>query len=210
MFMSSRLVSVALVCVVLAVFCSGRDSAMDNINAAAAQGSSSWTQDSVRSGVYAVLVSGALHHGLPGSRMLVRDELIPIRALSAATVPAFLKQFDSVPAELRAALRQPTIKPPPLDRALFPAGTRFISPASIAAAFTQRWAEEWQAFKRQYQSDGWVSFSDVAVTSDGLDALVYAEAHCGNLCGQGSYIWLQRTGSAAPWSTMKTIVSWVS
>lgn len=179
------------------------------VGAAASQGSLP-AGSSVTSGVYAVLVSGALHHGLPGSQMLVRDELIPIRALSAETVPAFLKEFDPVPAELGAALRRPTIKLAPLDRALFPAGTRFISQAAIAAAFTQGREENWPAFKRQYQSDGWVSFSDVVVTADGLDALVYTEAQCGDLCGQGSYIWLHRTGPAAPWSIMKTIVSWIS
>ena len=51
---------------------------------------------------------------------------------------------------------------------------------------------------------------DLLVTADGLDALVYTEARCGDLCGQGSYNWLRRTGSAGPWSIMKTIVSWVS
>ena len=196
MFMSARLMFAGLVCVAAV--------------GAAAQRSLPGAQVSVTSGVYAVLVSGALHHGLPGSLMLVRDELIPIRALTAETVPAFLKQFDPMPAELREALRRPTIKPAPLDRALFPVGTRFISQASIAAAFTQGSGKDWPAFKRQYQSDGWVSFSDVMVTADGLDALVYTEAHCGDLCGQGSYIWLQRTGSAAPWSIKKTIVSWIS
>ena len=49
MFMSTRLAFVALFCVVVAV-------------PAAAQ-------VSVRAGVYTVLVSGALHHGLPGSRI---------------------------------------------------------------------------------------------------------------------------------------------
>jgi hypothetical protein len=197
MFMFARLVFAGLVCLVA-------------VGAAAAQRALPGAQVSVTSEVYAVLVSGAYHHGLSGSRMLVRDELIPIRALSAETVPAFLKEFDPVPVELRAALRRPAIKPAPLDRALFPAGTRFISQASIAAAFTQGPGKDWPAFKRQYTSDGWVSFSDVVVTADGLDALVYTEAHCGDLCGQGSYIWLQRTGSTAPWSIKKTIVSWIS
>ena len=57
---------------------------------------------------------------------------------------------------------------------------------------------------------GWVSYSDVLTTADGLDALVYTEAHCGDLCGQGSYIWLHRTEPGAPWSIAKTIVSWIS
>ena len=35
--------------------------------------------------------------------MLVRDELIPIRAVSASAVLEFLKEFDPVPVELREA-----------------------------------------------------------------------------------------------------------
>jgi hypothetical protein len=191
MFMSARLAFVVLACVVLAVPAAG--------------------QVSAKAGVYAVLVSGASHHGLPGSRMLVRDEQIPMRAISASAVPEWLKEFDQLPAELREALRRLTIvKPAPVDRALFPAGTRFISQAAIAAAFTQQLRDDWRAFKSQYKSDGWVSFSDVLMTADGLDALVYTEAHCGDLCGQGSYIWLHRRGPAEPWSIMKTIVSWIS
>ena len=143
--------------------------------------------------------------------MLVRDELIPIRAISAAAVPEYLKKFDPVPAELRDALRAPTVsRPAPVDRSLFPAGTQFISQAALTAAFNESLGGGWRSFRRQYNSGGWVSFSDVLVTADGLDALVYTEARCGDLCGQGSYNWLRRTGSAAPWSIMKTIVSWVS
>jgi hypothetical protein len=97
-----------------------------------------------------------------------------------------------------------------VDRSLFPTGTRFISQAAITAAFNQPLEDAWRAFKRQYKSDGWVSFSDVLVTTDGLNALVSTEAHRGGLCGQGSYIWLHRTGPVAPWSIMKTVISWMS
>ena len=173
-------------------------------NAAAQSSLTAGSQVSVKQEVYAVLLLGASHHGLPGSRMLVRDELIPIRAISAGAVPEFLEKFDPVPGELRKAMRRPTVfKPAPVDRALFPAGTQFISEAAIAAVFTQAISDSWTAFRRQYNSNGWVSYSDVLVTADGLDALVYTEAHCGALCGQGSYIWLHRTGPAAPWSIMK-------
>ena len=212
MFMSARSVFVALVCVSLGVLWSGRDSAVESADYAAAQGSlTAGTQAGVKSGVYAVMLAGALHHNLPGSGMLVRDELIPIRAISAAAVPEYLKEFDPVPTELRNTLRGPAVsRPAPLDRTLFPAGTQFISQAALTAAFNESPDGGWRSFRRQYNSGGWISLSDVLVTADGLDALVYTEARCGDLCGQGSYNWLRRTGSAAPWSIMKTIVSWVS
>lgn len=212
MFMSARSVFVVLVCVSLGVLWIGRDSAVESADYAAAQGSlTAGTQAGVKSGVYAVMLAGALHHNLPGSGMLVRDELIPIRAISAAAVPEYLKKFDPVPTELRNTLRGPTVsRPAPVDRSLFPAGTQFISQAALTAAFNESLGGGWRSFRRQYNSGGWISFSDVLVTADGLDALVYTEARCGDLCGQGSYNWLRRTGSAAPWSIMKTIVSWVS
>ena len=163
-------------------------------------------QVSVTSEVYAALLSGAVHHGVRGSQMLVKNERIPIPAISDSAVTEWLKQFDGMPAELQKAVRRPAIfKPGPVDRSLFPAGTRFISEAAIDAVFTQPLQASWAAFKREYKSEGWVSYSDVLMTSDGLDALIYTEAHCGSLCGEGGYIWLHRKGPGAPWSIMKSI-----
>jgi hypothetical protein len=205
MLMSARLVCVVSVCVVVVTFLVGRDFA------AAQRSLPDAVQAGVKSGVYEVLAQGAVHHDLPGSQVLVRDEQSPIPAMSASAVPEWLRQFDAVPAELRDALgRLKASKPSPVDRSLFPAGTRFISQAAITAAFDQSLDGGWRSFRRRYNSGGWVSFSDVLVTADGLDALVYTEAHCGDLCGQGSYIWLRRTGPEAPWSIVKTIVRWIS
>jgi hypothetical protein len=169
-------------------------------------------QVSVTQEVYATLLSGVEYHGVRGSHMLVKDERIRIPTISDSAVAAWLKEFDAVPAELRGAVRRPAaFKPGPVDRSLFPAGTRFISKQAIAAVFiTQSLEANWAAFKRQYRSQGWVSFSDVLVTADGLDALVYTEAFCGGLCGEGGYIWLHRTGRVAPWSIMKSISSWIA
>ena len=168
-------------------------------------------QVNVRATVYAALLSGAGYHGVRGSQMLVRDEWIPIRPIGDAAVAAWLREFDAVPAELREALRRPAVfNRAPVDRSLFPVGTRFISPEAIAAVFTRTPWDDWPVFKRQYKAEGWVSFSDVLVTSDGLDALVYTEGHCGSLCAQGGYIWLHRTGPAAPWSIVKDITSWIA
>ena len=197
---------VALVCASLGACSRGLDTDIDALAVQAAQGLlPRVAQPGIRSEVYAAAHAGA------GSRLLVRDESIPIRAISASAVTGWLKQFDAVPVELRTALRQVTeMKPRPLDRSLFPVGTRFISQSDIAAAFGQRLNDDWEAFKRRYEADGWISFSDVLVTSDDLDALVYIEARCGSLCGHGTYIWLHRTGSAGQWSIAKSIVAWVS
>ena len=71
-----------------------------------------------------------------------------MRAIGASAVPEWRKEFDQLPAELREALRRLTVvKPGSVDRTLFPAGTRFISQAAIAAAFTQPLGDDWRAFR---------------------------------------------------------------
>jgi hypothetical protein len=168
-------------------------------------------QVSVKGQVYAALRSGAGYHGVPAARLLVKDEFIPIPMITGSAVAEWLKEINTVPAELREATRRPAVsKPSPVDRSLFPAGTQFISEAAIDAVFTQPLMKSWAAFKRQYKSEGWVSYSDVLVTSDSLDALVYTEAHCGSLCGEAGYIWLHRTAPAAPWSIMKSIATLIA
>ena len=145
--------------------------------------------------------------------MLVKDEWIAMPAIDDSTVTAWRWEFDAVPAELRAAARRSTVfKPAPVDRPLFPPDTRFVSEGAIAAAFASPHSleERWASFKRQYRSQGWVSFSDVLVTSDGLDALVYSEASCGGLCGEGAYVWLHRARQTGPWSIMKSITDWIA
>jgi hypothetical protein len=212
MFMSARLALAALVCVGLVWFAGGCHFAVDTVGAALAQLTQpARAQPGMRSDVYAALLSGMSHHGVPGSQMLVKDEWIPIPAISDSAVAEWLQHFNIIPAQLREAVRRPALfKPGPVDRSVFPAGTRFISEAAIDAVFTHSLIESWTAFKDQYMSEGWVEYSHVLATSDGLDALVYTEAHCGGLCGHGGYIWLHRTGRAAAWSIKKVITSWIA
>ena len=172
---------------------------------------SGFRQVSGKSEVYAALLSGAGYHGIPGSRMLVKREWLPMPPVSEAAVPQWLKEFEAVPAELREALRRSAVLPAgAVDPSLFPVGTKFISSQEIAAVFTGALQDNWAVFKRQYRSEGWVSFSDVLVTSDSLDALVYSEASCGGLCGEGAYIWLHRKAPGSPWAIMKSVTTWIA
>ena len=159
--------------------------------------------------VYAVLRE-ARFHGVQGDKMVVIDRTIALPTLADASSD-WLKEFDAVPATLRqAASRRSPTKPGPLDPAMFPAGTRLSPQAGIDALFSAQNANGWPAFKRQYGAEGWMSFSDVLFTPDRLDALVYYEANCGGLCGEGGYAWLHRDSDQSRWLLKKKIVSWMA
>jgi hypothetical protein len=167
-------------------------------------------QQDIARGVYAALLS-ASYHGVPGAAMLVRDEWISIPPLRDSASPVWLDGFDGMPAELLQSLRRSSIsRNVTFDRALFPIGTRFISTRLIEAVFSRPGAEGWPEFRRQHMAAGYVSYSPVLATSDGMDAMVYAEAGCGGLCGEGVYHWLHRPSLGAAWSIMKSITSWIA
>jgi hypothetical protein len=159
--------------------------------------------------VYAVLLQ-ARYHAVLGSTMLVLNRSIPMPTLRGSSTQ-WLKQFDDVPLALRDAASRPVpTKPKPFDSASFPAGTRMISKADIDARFDEKIPRSWDEFKRRYGAAGWISFSEAILSRDGLDALVYYEAHCGGLCGEGGYAWLHRDSQQTPWSIRLKAVSWIS
>jgi hypothetical protein len=142
--------------------------------------------------------------------MLVRDEWISIPSILDATSTGWLQEFDGMPGELQQFLRRASaLEKMPFDRSLFPKGTRFISTQLIDAAFAHSGLQGWPEFRRRYEAAGWVSYSEVMVTSEGLDALVFVEASCGDLCGEGVYHWLHRTKPGVAWSIMKSITSFI-
>jgi hypothetical protein len=162
----------------------------------------------------AVQVYGALleqrYHGTPASVMSVKDLTVAMPTLSGSS-SEWLKQFDGVPLALRrAASQQSPTKPKVLQASQLPPGTRLVSARAVDAVFTRGIEENWAAFRRQFKTQGWLSFSEVIFGADGLDALVYYEARCGGLCGEGGFAWLHRDTLRSPWSVAKRIISWES
>jgi hypothetical protein len=161
--------------------------------------------------VYAALFKGEYPSAKPLSQLVVQDAAIPMPAL-AGSAAEWLKQFEVVPMALREAAGQPNpTKSRAFDVGLFPAGTRLVSEKAIRANFAADGiVEGWVSFRRQFGTDGWVALSEVFFTATGTDALVYYEARCGGLCGEGGYVWLHREPGESWWSIRKKIVSWVS
>jgi hypothetical protein len=144
-------------------------------------------------------------HGTPASTMVVRDVAVRMPTVSGASAE-WLTQFDDVPAALRLSVSQaaPT-KARPWDAKLFPPGTMLISEQVISQLFAAGIEPGWSAFRQRYGS-GLLSLSEILFTPDGLDALVYYEAHCGGLCGESAYLWLHRSATQGHWSINRRIV----
>ena|SRR2546425_2981587 len=139
--------------------------------------------------------------------MAVSDVAVSMPTLSGGSAE-WLKEFDDVPVALRqaASLPSPT-SAHPLDVAQFPTGARVISEPAIRRICAGDVEEGWATFRREYGAEGWLTFSDVLFTRDALDALVYYEARCGGLCGEGRYAWLHRDAASSSWSIRKKIIS---
>jgi hypothetical protein len=159
--------------------------------------------------VYAALRE-ARFHGVPGNRMVVIDQTIAMPRVARSSTGR-RDEFDAIPAALRLAASQVDPKrTAPLDSALFTPGTRLVSRSGVDAIFQANGLDGWKEFARKYEADGYLSFSEVVFTPDQLDALVYYEASCGGLCGEGGYAWLHRDNDRARWSLVKRIVSWMA
>jgi hypothetical protein len=145
-------------------------------------------------------------HAVPASKLLVREEAVLMRPIAGRS--EWLRQFDGVPEALRRAASQkkPT-KTSKLDPSWFPAKTRFVSEREIQEIFAAGDLARWETFQQKYRSQGWLAFSEVLTTLDGLDALIYYEAACGGLCGESGYAWLRRDPNTSRWSVKKRIIT---
>lgn len=168
------------------------------------------SEPGVEAGVYAALLSHN-YHGVPASLMVVKDTAVAMPTLRGSS-SEWLKEFDEIPVELRQLASQPSpTQPHRLDVSVFPPQTRLVRASAIERIFTNSGIEEnWSAFRTQVKAQGWLAFSDVLVAGDQLNALVYYEARCGGLCGEGGYAWLRRDTVGSPWRITKKIVSWMS
>jgi hypothetical protein len=165
------------------------------------------SQAEVATGVYSPLLRER-YHGVPASQMVVTDTTVAMPSLRGSS-SEWLKQFDDVPSDLRRAASEPfPTGSHRLNSSLFPPETRLVSAKAIEAIFGGSGIEgNWSAFRRQFKSDGWLALSGGLVANDQLNALVYYEAHCEGLCGEGGYMWLRRDTLSSPWRIAKRIVA---
>lgn len=147
----------------------------------------------------------------PSSRtIVVRATPLPIPRLKGSA-PGWLAQFADVPRPLLDLVDEGELSDQPFDASSFPEHIQLVPEDTLKQFFTGHNVERnWLSLKQAFDTDGWLAFSEVLLTDDHLDALVYAEKHCGGLCGEGAYFWLQRDSRGASWRVARRMASWIS
>lgn len=177
---------------------------------AAAIWAAGFSQVEVSPGLYAALLDER-YHGMPASQMVVKDRAVAMPTLRGSS-SEWLGQFNEVPSDLRRAASEPSpTRPHRLAASLFPTGVRLVPAESVETIFARSGVEEnWSTFRSQFNTVGWLAFSGGLFADDQLNALVYYEARCEGLCGEGGYAWLHRATILSPWRIAKKIIRWQS
>lgn len=148
-------------------------------------------------------------HGIPASMFVLTTT--PIRMPTGLRANGqWFKQFKGMPDELLRVLRDPPAAAEHFASGSFPDGTKFVAEPAVRRLFQTATKNPWPVFKREMKAEGWIAFSDVVFTADGLDALVYYEGRCEGLCGEGVYAWLHRDSGEKKWSIKRRVMKWVS
>jgi hypothetical protein len=119
------------------------------------------------------------------------------------------------PADLRAKWEAPENRRPVwLDAESLPSGTQLVSRDTLNEVFrsapkTDR-SDGWDTFRTRYGVTSYVALSRAIISADGRDALVFFSHACGNLCGEGTLIWLRRIPADGPWTVRARRLFWVS
>jgi hypothetical protein len=160
--------------------------------------------------VYATLVDSAYTRPTPDT-LLVAESTVAFRIPPVGTRSEWRRKYDSIPAELPAALAAASRSKRPSSELPLPRPVRFIAHAELTEIFARGVGEGWQEFYRRYpRQRNYLAFSPVVFSADSVDALVYLEYHCGGLCGGGDLYWLTRTGNGRGWRVQKKVMFWVS
>ena len=158
--------------------------------------------------VYDLVLRGTFH-AVPGRRMVVKNSAIAMRPLAGSNED-WMKQFANMPHELRrAAARRHPARRAPFTTAELPKGTRLVDAAAVKSLFVSADGEPSPDAAARSIS-GWLALSEVIYTVDGRDALVYYEARCGGLCGEGGYVWARRAADTDQWRLGRKVISWLS
>ena len=169
------------------------------------------TPPSVAQPIYAVVLRDIFKTGVP--------ERIVIEAASVEPVRPDREDWQTTligaPAELRTQLDAPENRRPVwLNAAALPPGAQLVPRATIGDVFRSAPKEDryggWETFRQKYGVTGYVALSRAIISNDGRDALVYFVHACGNVCGEGTLLWLRRIPADGPWIVRARRGFWVS
>jgi hypothetical protein len=140
--------------------------------------------------------------------MVVAESTVVFRA--PAGTPVTWQEFERVPAGLPARLEALSQTPRssaalPLPRPILVL-TRAES-EQIRQAQPRAW---WAEFARRYPTQHAVlAFSPIAFSNDSASALVEFVSNCGDSCGGGQLVWMERR-SGGVWVVRRTYTLWVN
>jgi hypothetical protein len=150
-------------------------------------------------------------------RLRMPDRASPPLVVEAVSIPAppfFLRDdhglLDALPQDLKARVVRGAPECLQLTSDRFPTGTRLVPLAEIRQGVT-RGRADWPSFRARF--DGahmWFGFSRALLGVDGRNAVVFYERQCDGLCGEGEWVWFQRTSPSDPWRVMKEVWRWIS
>jgi hypothetical protein len=96
-----------------------------------------------------------------------------------------------------------------LRRSFHPAIDYELVDSAQLESFFKRGGGDWLAFYKRFPgSPGIITFSRVAFSEDGTQALFYLSNHCGELCGTGMYVVMEKRDGS--WAIEKEIEMWIS
>ncbi len=138
--------------------------------------------------------------------VVVAESTVVFRA--PAGEPVTWQEYGKVPAGLPASLEAVSQRPQSSARLPLPRPMRVLTRAEfeqIRLAQPQDW---WAEFARRYPAQREVlAFSPIAFSSDSATAMVEFVHGCGDTCGGGQLVWLER-GPGERWSIRRTYPLW--
>lgn len=96
-----------------------------------------------------------------------------------------------------------------LRRSFHPAIDYELMDSAQLKSFFSRGGGYWPSFYKRFPgSPGIMTFSRVGFSEDGRQALFYLSNHCGDLCGTGMYVVMEKHNGT--WAIEKEIQMWIS
>jgi hypothetical protein len=119
---------------------------------------------------------------------------------------------DSVVVNLIAELARVSAAQRPSSALGLPFANRVVSRVESDTILARQQYGPGRAGERTHPSPRFIySFSPVAYTKDGLNAVVYYGYTCGyGLCGAGNVLWLTRRATDTEWRVQRQIYGWLN
>ncbi len=140
--------------------------------------------------------------------IMVAESTVEFRA--PAGVPVTWQEFERVPVGLPARLEALSQAPRPSATLPLPKPVLVLTRAEseqIRQAQPRAW---WTEFARRYPGQhGVLAFSPIAFSADSTSALVEFVSNCGDGCGGGQLVWLERR-SGERWAVRHVYTLWVN